>query len=72
MHNCAPASCQLVLFDRWDREVYRAESPDQAWTGTVDGAAPTAGIHIWRLSMSWDDDDAVQRTERRWHVIVLR
>ncbi|MBL7981905.1 MAG: PKD domain-containing protein [Flavobacteriales bacterium] len=61
----APLAFELLIFNRWGQEVFRAESPDAAW----DAAGVPDGIYAWRLRMR---DTLGGVHERAGHVNVLR
>ena len=61
----APREFELLIFNRWGEEVFRAERPDATWDAT---GAPD-GIYAWRLRMR---DTLGDVHERAGHVTVLR
>lgn len=68
VHHCDLVSYELALFDRWGRELFRTQDPDQAW----DGEALSANIFNYTLSYSWFDGQMVQQRLDHGHVMVLR
>ncbi|WNJ21587.1 gliding motility-associated C-terminal domain-containing protein [Pontibacter sp. G13] len=43
------AEFSLQVFDRWGREVFRQETPEQRWDGTDRGIPCQEDVYIWKL-----------------------
>jgi len=59
---------QLVVWDRWGREVFRSRDPQQAWDGTRRGQAQPEGVYFYQWR-GWINDEPSQR---RGTVTLLR
>ncbi|MBK9149436.1 MAG: gliding motility-associated C-terminal domain-containing protein [Flavobacteriales bacterium] len=63
-----PREFELVVFDRWGGELYRADEKQAFWDGTAAGQVPQ-GVYPWMLRMR-DTEGKVQ--QRTGHVTLLR
>jgi len=72
VHDCPVITFQLVVFDRWGRELFRSVDPDKAWKGVDDPASTGTALFAWTLDYSWYDGEQVNRAHRNGHVTVLR
>lgn len=63
-----PREFELVVFDRWGGELYRADEKQAFWDGTANGQVPQ-GVYPWMLRMR-DTEGKVQ--QRTGHVTLLR
>lgn len=59
---------QLVVWDRFGREVFRSSDPQQAWDGTRGGQVQPEGVYFYQWR-GWIDDEPSQR---RGTVTLLR
>ncbi len=60
-----PGLFELMIYDRWGRQLFRSQAQDQGWTG----ADVPQGIYAWHLRMQ---DTHGLLHERRGHVTLLR
>lgn len=60
-----PGLFELMVYDRWGRELFRSQAVDQAWSGMD----TPQGVYIWHLRMH---DRHGRLQERRGHVLLLR
>jgi len=60
-----PHDYQLLIFDRWGRELWGSSVPYQTW----DGAGTPEGVYIWKLMMR-DTDGKLH--EHLGHVALIR
>jgi gliding motility-associated-like protein len=63
-----PREFELVVFDRWGGELYRANEKQAFWDGSAKGEVPI-GVYPWRLRLR---DTAGKVQERTGHVTLLR
>jgi gliding motility-associated-like protein len=64
-----PREFELLVFDRWGREVFRGLTPMMLWDGGSAGTPLPQGVYAWRLRMR---DTGGQVRERVGHVTLLR
>jgi gliding motility-associated-like protein len=63
-------SAQMVIYDRWGREVRRIQGSPLVWEGQhANGQAVPAGVYAYRLQATFNDG---HRIERGGTVMVLR
>jgi len=63
-----PREFELIVFDRWGGELFRAVEKDDLWDGQAGGEVPT-GVYPWTLRLR-DTEGKLQ--ERTGHVTLLR
>jgi gliding motility-associated-like protein len=63
---------QLVLFDRWGEEIYRANDPLDFWDGKSGGRAVPDGVYMYTITYQDRCNAGNTLITERGHVTVLR
>ncbi|MEO0474004.1 MAG: T9SS type B sorting domain-containing protein, partial [Bacteroidota bacterium] len=63
---------QLVVFDRWGRELFSSNRPNDWWDGTFNGKAAPVGVYFYRLSYQCFDQAVYEMVDRTGHVSLIR
>ncbi|HEX2616323.1 MAG TPA: gliding motility-associated C-terminal domain-containing protein, partial [Flavobacteriales bacterium] len=66
--NCDFRHYKLSVFDRWGREIFASDDPQQAWNG--DGVP--LGVYTWALDYAWYDGERERTAERTGHITLIR
>ena len=64
----APATYNLLIFDRWGRTVFTASDKDIGWDGTSGGTTVPIGVYPWRLQAMVNKEPIILNG----HVTLLR
>lgn len=72
VQQCALRSYSLSLFDRWGKEVWRTDDPDEPWDGMRDGTASPITPYAWHLDVLFWDGQGERSRSLTGHVQVLR
>lgn len=52
----------LTIYDRWGAPLFRTNSVDQGWDGTVRGALAASGVYLYTLVARTTEGDRIERT----------
>ncbi len=65
----SPTFFNLQIIDRWGRQIFAINDPDQGWDGASKGEPLPLGIYLWILRLR-DTTGAIQ--ERQGHITLVR
>lgn len=59
-YRCPVKQQQLLVYDRWGKQVFRSESSSQSWNGKINGANASAGTYFYLLKVTFDIPDTAE------------
>lgn len=64
----------MYIYDRWGQLLFRSESMDQGWDGTVNGKPCPSGTYVWLINIDFLGQDIVTKgnVTLKGTVILLR
>jgi gliding motility-associated-like protein len=52
----------FAIYDRWGRQVFQTNDPQEAWDGTIDGQIANEGVYSWLLRYTTTGSEIIERT----------
>jgi gliding motility-associated-like protein len=59
----------MIIFDRWGRLIFKTDSMDEGWDGTMDGQRAPSGVYTYRIFLR---DLVGMRREYNGHFVLIR
>jgi gliding motility-associated-like protein len=53
---------EFAVYDRWGAQLFRTNSVDQGWDGTVQGALGASGVYLYTLRARTTEGERIERT----------
>jgi gliding motility-associated-like protein len=51
-----PNTYELRVFDRWGAEVFKSNSPENGWDGTISGSPAPMGVYVYLIKYKSKED----------------
>ncbi|MBL7939746.1 MAG: gliding motility-associated C-terminal domain-containing protein [Flavobacteriales bacterium] len=72
VQQCALRSYAFTLYDRWGREVWHSEDPDERWGDPGGAAASPIALYAWQLHLRYWDGQGERSRSLSGHLNVVR
>ncbi|MDR9373745.1 MAG: gliding motility-associated C-terminal domain-containing protein [Schleiferiaceae bacterium] len=69
---CRLSSFEMIIFDRWGKELYRTQDLDQGWNGKVNGQRAPLGTYMYWARYRWVGRGTGQERRERGYFTLVR
>ena len=67
--NLTPEDYQLLIFDRWGKQIFESSQPEEGWDGKINGQKAPQGNYIYLLRFR---DEESQMQTQKGNVLLIR
>ena len=64
-------SYNMTVYNRWGGEVFSTQSPTEGWNGYVDNQDSKSSVYVYRVQITYQDDNGIGQTTVSGDVLLV-